>query len=86
MEVGIISLIDLTADPHTGRPVAALDRLDATLAYARAADELGLDVFVLGEHPRPQVRRRLAGRRARCDRRPERADLTGKRRHGTERR
>ena len=36
MELGIISLSDLTADPHTGRPVAALDRLDDTLAtYAR---------------------------------------------------
>src|SRR3954449_13487104 len=50
MELGIISLSDLTADPHTGRPVAALDRLAATLASARAADELGLDVFKLGEH------------------------------------
>jgi uncharacterized protein YbjT (DUF2867 family) len=50
IELGIISLSDLTADPHTGRPVAAIDRLDATLAYARAADELGLDVFALGEH------------------------------------
>jgi alkanesulfonate monooxygenase SsuD/methylene tetrahydromethanopterin reductase-like flavin-dependent oxidoreductase (luciferase family) len=50
MEVGIISLSDLTADPHMGRPVAALDRLDDTLAYERAADELGLDVFTVGEH------------------------------------
>src|SRR3954451_11371734 len=50
MELGIISLSDLTADPHTGRPVSALDRLDDTLAYARAADDLGLDVFALGEH------------------------------------
>src|SRR3954449_2227149 len=50
MELGIISLSDLTPDPDTGRPVSALDRLDATLAYARAADDLGLDVFTLGEH------------------------------------
>jgi alkanesulfonate monooxygenase SsuD/methylene tetrahydromethanopterin reductase-like flavin-dependent oxidoreductase (luciferase family) len=50
MELGIISLSDLAADPETGRPVAALDRIDDTLAYARAADELGLDVFTLGEH------------------------------------
>jgi hypothetical protein len=50
MELGIISLSDLTADPHTGRPVSALHPLDATLAYARTADELGLDVFALGEH------------------------------------
>src|SRR4051812_27873090 len=40
MELGIILLSDLTA----------VDRLDDTLAYARAADELGLDVFALGEH------------------------------------
>ena len=50
MELGIISLSDLTADPETGRPVSAAERIDATLAYARAADELGLDVFTLGEH------------------------------------
>src|SRR3954465_14586138 len=50
MELGIISLSDLAVDPDTGRPGAALDRIDETLAYARAADELGLDVFALGEH------------------------------------
>jgi alkanesulfonate monooxygenase SsuD/methylene tetrahydromethanopterin reductase-like flavin-dependent oxidoreductase (luciferase family) len=50
MDLGVISLSDLTADPRTGRAVAVVDRLDATLAYAGAADELGLDVFVLGEH------------------------------------
>ena len=49
MELGIISLSDLAVDPDTGRPVAALDRIDETLAYARAADELGLEVFTLGE-------------------------------------
>jgi hypothetical protein len=47
MKLGIISLSDLTADPRTGRPVAAVDRLDATLTYARAADELRLDVFTV---------------------------------------
>src|SRR3954466_6920788 len=51
MELGIISLSDLTADPRTGRPVAAVDRLDATLAQARAAHELGPHGFPLGEHP-----------------------------------
>ena len=34
MELGIISLSDLAADPETGRSVAALDRLDDTLANA----------------------------------------------------
>ena len=47
MELGTISPSDLAADPETGRPVAALDRLDETLAYARgdglsvALDETG---------------------------------------------
>ena len=50
MELGLISLSDLAADPETCRPAAALDRIDDTLAYARAADERGLDVFTLGEH------------------------------------
>jgi alkanesulfonate monooxygenase SsuD/methylene tetrahydromethanopterin reductase-like flavin-dependent oxidoreductase (luciferase family) len=50
VELGIISRSDLAADPDTGGPGAALDRLDDTLAYARAAGELGLDVFTLGEH------------------------------------
>src|SRR5688500_18951252 len=50
MELGIISLSDLTADPRTGRRVAGLNRLDATLAHARAAAELGMDVFALGQH------------------------------------
>jgi hypothetical protein len=40
MELGLISLSDLTADPHTGRPVSALDR--STRRWpTRAADELG---------------------------------------------
>jgi hypothetical protein len=45
MELGIISLSDLAADPETGRPVAALDRLDETLALRarrRAQCRLGL--------------------------------------------
>src|SRR3954452_11196204 len=50
MQLGSISLSDLAVDAQTGRSIAALDRIDDTLAYARAADELGLDVFTLGEH------------------------------------
>jgi alkanesulfonate monooxygenase SsuD/methylene tetrahydromethanopterin reductase-like flavin-dependent oxidoreductase (luciferase family) len=54
MELGVISLSDLQADPETGRPIAAVDRLDDTVAYARLADRLGVDVFALGEHHSPQ--------------------------------
>jgi hypothetical protein len=35
MQLGSITLSDLTADPHTGRPVAALDRLDPTPGCSR---------------------------------------------------
>jgi len=54
MELGVISLSDLQVDPATGRPVAAVDRLDDTLGHAGLADRLSLDVFALGEHHRPQ--------------------------------
>ena len=36
--------------PEAGRSVAALDRLDDTLANAARADEHGFDVFPLREH------------------------------------
>jgi hypothetical protein len=35
MDPGVITPSDLTADPHTGRPVAALDRLDQTPRRSR---------------------------------------------------
>jgi alkanesulfonate monooxygenase SsuD/methylene tetrahydromethanopterin reductase-like flavin-dependent oxidoreductase (luciferase family) len=53
MELGVISLSDLQADPETGRPGAPGARLDDTIAYARLADRLGLDMFALGEHHSP---------------------------------
>jgi hypothetical protein len=30
MDLGVITLSDLTADPPTGRPITALERLDQT--------------------------------------------------------
>ena len=35
MKLGVITLSDLMADPHTRRPVAALNRLDGTPRRAR---------------------------------------------------
>ena len=35
MELGVITLSDLMADPHPGRPVAALDWLNGTPRRSR---------------------------------------------------
>jgi alkanesulfonate monooxygenase SsuD/methylene tetrahydromethanopterin reductase-like flavin-dependent oxidoreductase (luciferase family) len=50
VDIGIVSLADLQADPGTGRLVDSGRRLAEIVGYARLADTLGLDVFGLGEH------------------------------------
>lgn len=50
MELGIISLSDLKTSPDTGQQVSAAQRVADTIDYAVLADQLGLDVFALGEH------------------------------------
>ena len=50
MELGILSLGDLQRDQRTGRPHRPVDRMAEILGYAALADQLGLDVFALGEH------------------------------------
>jgi len=50
MELGILSLSDLQANPRTGRPFDAGQRIDEIIGYAVLADRLGLDAFGLGEH------------------------------------
>jgi alkanesulfonate monooxygenase SsuD/methylene tetrahydromethanopterin reductase-like flavin-dependent oxidoreductase (luciferase family) len=50
LELGVISLSDLQANPATGQPYPAGQRLEEILGYATLADRTGLDVFSLGEH------------------------------------
>jgi alkanesulfonate monooxygenase SsuD/methylene tetrahydromethanopterin reductase-like flavin-dependent oxidoreductase (luciferase family) len=50
VELGILSLGDLQLDQRTGRPHRPVDRMTEVLGYAVLADQLGLDVFALGEH------------------------------------
>jgi alkanesulfonate monooxygenase SsuD/methylene tetrahydromethanopterin reductase-like flavin-dependent oxidoreductase (luciferase family) len=50
MELGILTLGDLQRDPSTGRPHRPVDRMADILGYAALADQLGLDVFAVGEH------------------------------------
>ena len=50
MELGILPLGDLQRDQCTGRRHRPVDRVAEILGYAVLADQLGLDVFAVGEH------------------------------------
>lgn len=53
MELGIGMFGDLSFDPLTGKPREAKVKLKEILEQIKLADEVGLDVFGLGEHHRP---------------------------------
>ena len=52
-ELGIYTFAELTADPETGRTVTPRERLRQLLEQIELADRVGLDVFGVGEHHRP---------------------------------
>jgi probable LLM family oxidoreductase len=54
MELGIYTFAETTPDPRTGRTVTPAERLADLLEEIELADELGLDVFGVGEHHRPE--------------------------------
>lgn len=53
MELGITTFADTLPDPETGRVMGHGERLQQVVEEARLADEVGLDVYGLGEHHRP---------------------------------
>ncbi|MFB7285899.1 CE1758 family FMN-dependent luciferase-like monooxygenase [Actinacidiphila glaucinigra] len=53
MEFGIFSVSDVTRDPVTGHTPSEAERIDAIVRIAQRADEVGLDVFAIGEHHNP---------------------------------
>jgi len=53
MQFGIFSVGDVTTDPTTGRTVSEGERIQAMVAIALKAEEVGLDVFATGEHHNP---------------------------------
>ena len=53
MEFGVFSLAGVKRDPVTGVTPTEGERIDAIQTIARRADELGLDVFALGERHKP---------------------------------
>lgn len=53
MELGIYSFGDRTKDFHTGELISEQERYRRLLEEIKLADEVGLDVFGIGEHHRP---------------------------------
>ncbi|MEZ4701046.1 MAG: LLM class flavin-dependent oxidoreductase [Rhodothermales bacterium] len=53
MELGIYTFAEATPDPRTGHTVSAEQRLRDLLEEIELADQVGLDVFGVGEHHRP---------------------------------
>ncbi|MEU8947337.1 CE1758 family FMN-dependent luciferase-like monooxygenase [Streptomyces sp. NPDC048489] len=53
MQFGIFGVGDVTPDPTTGRHDTEYERIKAVLEYAELAEQVGLDVFAIGEHHNP---------------------------------
>ena len=54
-EVGLYGFAEVHPDPHTHRTADPAQRLADVIEEAVLADEVGLDVFGLGEHHRPEM-------------------------------
>jgi putative FMN-dependent luciferase-like monooxygenase len=53
MQFGIFSVSDITRNAETGRTPSEAERIRNAVAIAKRADEVGLDVFAIGEHHNP---------------------------------
>ncbi len=53
MEIGLYTFADVGTDPVTGRRIGPSERLRDLVEEIVLADQVGLDVFGLGEHHRP---------------------------------
>jgi len=53
MQFGIMTVSDITEDPTTRQTPSEAERIQNTLTIAKHAEEVGLDVFALGEHHNP---------------------------------
>lgn len=53
MEIGITTFAENTPDPETGKLLTPHERIMNLMEEIELADQLGLDVFSVGEHHRP---------------------------------
>jgi alkanesulfonate monooxygenase SsuD/methylene tetrahydromethanopterin reductase-like flavin-dependent oxidoreductase (luciferase family) len=54
MEFGIYTFVENTPDAETGKTLHPADRLENLMEEIELADELGLDVYAIGEHHREE--------------------------------
>jgi len=54
VELGIYTFAETTPDPATGETISAAQRLRDLMEEIELADQVGLDVFGVGEHHRPE--------------------------------
>lgn len=53
MEIGLYTFAETTPDPRTGQTISAAERLRRLMEEIELADQVGLDVYGVGEHHRP---------------------------------
>ena len=53
MEIGITTFVENTPDPQTGKLLSPQQRISNLMEEVELADQVGLDVFAIGEHHRP---------------------------------
>lgn len=53
MQFGVFTVSDITPDPTTGRTPTEAQRIQDVLTIAKHAEQVGLDVFAIGEHHNP---------------------------------
>ena len=53
MEIGITTFVENTPDPATGKLLTPYERMMNLMEEIELADQVGLDVFAIGEHHRP---------------------------------
>ena len=55
MKVGLYTFAELSPDPHSGRVISPPERVRDLMEEIELAERVGLDVFGVGEHHRPDV-------------------------------
>jgi probable LLM family oxidoreductase len=55
MEIGVFSFVELMPDPLTGEQISPQQRFRELMEQIQLADQLGLAVFGVGEHHRPDL-------------------------------
>ena len=53
MEIGLYTFAELSPEPSTGRVISPQQRVRDLMEEIELAEQVGLDVFGVGEHHRP---------------------------------